>query len=111
MRKDAPGAMECRILPAGEPHDLRRVYDGIKVDGEHAKRLLLMYLKKIPRPKDNAEKVTQMCKSIRQYVLAEYKDDSLYAAPTPEQEETTRAIKKLRRAERTKDEAASGKTD
>ncbi|GMF45371.1 unnamed protein product [Phytophthora fragariaefolia] len=41
--------------------------------------------------------VQQMYKSIRQYMPAEFQNDTLYAAQPAEQEENARAIKKRRR--------------
>ncbi|KAJ8566358.1 hypothetical protein ON010_g6765 [Phytophthora cinnamomi] len=105
MSDDMPGEVECRALSSDEPvrHDLRRVYDSVHVDRDHAERLLKVYLKALPRPKVHAEKATQLYKSIRQYVPAEFQSDSLYAALTPEQEENAKAIKKRRRERKNED--------
>ncbi|GMF21840.1 unnamed protein product [Phytophthora lilii] len=96
MRSSDPGVVECRILPSDVPvrYDVRRAYDQVLVDNEHAKRLLLVHLNKLPPSEINAEKASQMYKSIRQYVPAEYQDDSLYAKPSSEQEENSRSIKR-----------------
>ncbi|GMF56081.1 unnamed protein product [Phytophthora fragariaefolia] len=93
------------LVPSDDPvrHDLRCVYDGAHVARDHAEKLLAIYLKALPQPKVNAEKATQLYKSIRQYVPAEFQSDSLYAAPSLEQEQYAKAIKKRRRERRKED--------
>ncbi|GMF39936.1 unnamed protein product [Phytophthora fragariaefolia] len=83
MSSDTPGEVECRALPNDKPvrHDLRHVYDG-----------------------------AQLYKSIRQYVPAELQSDTLYAAPSLEQEQNAKAIKKRRR-ERQKEDAETNIED
>ncbi|EEY68801.1 uncharacterized protein PITG_18697 [Phytophthora infestans T30-4] len=61
MRSKFTGVVEYRTLPTDGPvlHDFRRVYDQVQVDTDHAKRLIAVYLKVLPRPQANAEKATQ----------------------------------------------------
>jgi hypothetical protein len=102
MLKELPGMVHCRVGPDDEPveFDLRRVYDGIKVDGQRVELLFEEALTAMPPPKPNTEKIVQMHEKVRPYVPDEYRNDILYAPPTESQVKEARTIKQVRTARR-----------
>ncbi|KAE8886583.1 hypothetical protein PF005_g8049 [Phytophthora fragariae] len=102
MLKERPGMVHCRVGPDDEPveFDLRRVYDGIKVDGQRVELLFKEALTAMPPPKPNTEKIVQMHEKVRPNVPDEYRNDVLYAPPTESQVQEARMIKQVRTARR-----------
>ncbi|KAE9246008.1 hypothetical protein PF002_g6951 [Phytophthora fragariae] len=99
---ERPGMVHCRVGPDDEPveFDLRRVYDGIKVDGQRVELLFKEALTAMPPPKPNTEKIVQMHEKVRPNVPDEYRNDVLYAPPTESQVQEARMIKQVRTARR-----------
>jgi hypothetical protein len=102
MLKERPGRVHCRVGPDDEPveFDLRRVYDGVKVDGHRVEVLFEEAVTAMPPPKPNTEKIVQMHEKVRPYVPDEYHNDALYAPPTESQVKEARTIKQVRTARR-----------
>jgi len=94
--------VHCRVGPDDEPveFDLRRVYDGVKVDGHRVEVLFEEAVTAMPPPKPNTEKIVQMHEKVRPYVPDEYHNDALYAPPTESQVKEARTIKQVRTARR-----------
>ncbi|KAF4129957.1 hypothetical protein GN958_ATG20849 [Phytophthora infestans] len=92
-----PGVVKCRTLPTDEPvlQDLRRVYDQVPADADHAKLLLAVYLTPPRDRKLSLRRRRSSSKKIRPHVPVESQSDSLYTSPSAEQEEKSRAINKL----------------
>ncbi|DBA01954.1 TPA: hypothetical protein N0F65_006687 [Lagenidium giganteum] len=72
--------------------DVRKKYDDIVVSSE---RVMQIWNKaeSIPPGGVNPEKVTDLFKHIYLYIPEAYRDDPLYASPTPEEKAAAAAIK------------------
>lgn len=77
----------------------------MKVSGERVDELFDELLKPMAPPKPNTEKIVQMHVKVRPYVPDEFRNDSLYAAPTEAQQDEAKSIKRARE-ERRKQTAA-----
>ncbi|DAZ95561.1 TPA: hypothetical protein N0F65_005877 [Lagenidium giganteum] len=86
---------------AASLHDLRRVHDGIRVDTDRA-RQLFNDVKELAKPTLNAEKICDIHNKMLTYVPIEYYEDSLYAAPSAEQQAQASTTKKSRRTSNSK---------
>lgn len=102
MKESKPGIVACSEGPDDEPveSDLRRRYDGIYTDADKVEVMFQMHLGKLHPPKINAEKVLTMFTKVRPFVPPEFHGDSLYAAPTDEQEDAAKTAKMSRTGKR-----------
>ncbi|KAG4043674.1 hypothetical protein PC123_g20861 [Phytophthora cactorum] len=80
--------------------DLERKIDGVLTSKESVAAVMSDYTEVLPPSSLKAEKIHQMHFTIRPYVPDAYKDDIIYAKPTPQQGDAAKATKQARRAHR-----------
>jgi hypothetical protein len=102
MLKKLPGRVYCCVGPDDEPveFDLRRVYDGVKVDGPRVEVLFEEAVTAMRPSKPNTKKIVQMHQNVHPCMPDEYRNDVLYAPPTEREVKEARTIKQVRTARR-----------
>ncbi|KAG3108483.1 hypothetical protein PI124_g12294 [Phytophthora idaei] len=102
MDSSKPGVEQCQSGPSAEieKKDLRRKFDGVLTNGAKVGRMFEHYLKALPLPPINPEKVYTMHHTVRRYVPEEFRSDPIYKAPTHAEGENAKSAKQSRREHR-----------
>ncbi|KAG2982678.1 hypothetical protein PC121_g21507 [Phytophthora cactorum] len=98
----APGVVHCKKGPHEEPQakDLRRKTDCVVISKEKVTVMMSDYTEVIPSSSRKAEEIHQMHYTIHPHVPDAYKNDIIYAKPTPQQGDAAKTTKQARRAHR-----------
>ncbi|KAG6622440.1 uncharacterized protein IUM83_05526 [Phytophthora cinnamomi] len=97
VHQNTPGVVQCKKGPEDNAveKDLRRKEDGILTKSVKVARVMKNFLKDLAPPPEKIEKIAELHNNIGPYVPSEFQPDTMYSAPTKDQEEDAKQPSKL----------------